>query len=273
MPRGLLCSEARVCFDNQPVYLSDDGVQDREYVASVHMPVLRPNEGYVRGECYVHIHVGIRACRREEYPREFCALLKRFVVKDQIAGYRYVPWAQSDIGIQGHQDSRMKNAVFVYPRQKSEHRESMSLRVEPVRSWIRLSLLDECPVVGSDVSQHRFRERAVPVAGTDADRPSGGTRGVGSSFQSKLPRDVIECGTNLVENVSDENSPPDQWRRCVLLEAERCVKSLSVVIADDCVRVSFDEQSGLSIKRFQMLTRPIEFCANAIQRGHALTSP
>jgi hypothetical protein len=263
VPPARNCSEARLGLVNQVSDLLDEDVQSQEYRAAIHVPVLGAGEAYVHGEVQLHIHIGVRAGGINEDPYEFCALLQRLpdelgvtdsaVLRDEL-----------NVDVERQKDAGVEYAVLVDSGEESEHREGVSLGAHAVRSRVWLFAVDECPVGSTDVLKHRFGSLALPVAGADTNGPSGRAGRLRLRLQGELPGNVIQRGTDLMENVPDENAPTEDSRLFILREAERHMASLRVVLAGESVRVTAHEGSRLSIERFQVLTSTVNLGPSAV---------
>ncbi len=267
MPEKRRCLEAAVSLSNRPRDFSDTGMENSKYMSSIHMAVLRPSEAYVSGQMCFHIHVGIGSGRLNKDTQELCAVLYGVVVNDGLADCGDVARINElDIGIKWHDDRSIDDAVLIYSGKESEHRKGMRASVYTVRSRVRLTVADECPIGGADVLEHRFGALTVPVVRANAHREPGRASRIGTSLERKLPRDVVERAINLVEYVAHQDAPAEERRNLLLGEAVRQMAGLRVVLASDAVEVSVGEGSALSIQRCQMLSRPLGLLASAVQR-------
>ena len=162
-------------------------------------PKLSVAEDYFDGECAVHVHMRF-APSLEAVAHEYCAIFQRAVLVDDLKPTVDGFVSKTDLrlgGVPHDSESTVEEAVLVHVGGLNQLGEGAPNRMVP--SKVRLQVLDACPVVVADSTEHRVE----PLNGRGAfrvDRELAATGRFLSIQADQLPDQVVEGGPKVMND-------------------------------------------------------------------------
>lgn len=230
-------------------------------------------ELYVGLHAQFHLHFGIRANDGIGQTGEFCAIFSpQHGPKGSESQFEVADGEMQMIGqvflIGSHKDgAELYDSMFVEPVDFMKKPERI------VTSTIRLSALDECPLIVGEVANPMLFELAL----LDSDGEIRPTR-VGPLRTSTK---VIDCGikgrSQMIGNLIDPCRPAKGGRALQPTEVERdtvvrWIENITVYLASDFIGVAFPKDSSATLESFQLCTCRTEFEVNAGRGFHGVYS-
>jgi hypothetical protein len=137
-----------------------------------------------------------------------------------------------------------------------------------VPSLVRLQSLDESHCGPGDslyfgaASGFQFLEKVSKVFGLSKNREAVFSGGLVASGVNELPDEVIQSGSQIVENITDDDGQGQgNWR--ARWKAVDLIAGLRVVLGVDGIRVRVEKSVNPSLKVTDVLFGPFDFCPDA----------
>ncbi len=229
-------------------------------------------ERYVKGNSAIHLHLDTGVGWFGSGAHQWCAVLEAFPVSDLLLHDLGVALnhaetramrTRSRIADRGQR--RMDDLVFVDIREVPEGGGDRILR--PVPSFVRLRLLEDCPVFLGNAQERAFLGR-FPGA-------LGHRKGEGATSRSllrslavpedQLPDKVVERRADVVDKIAENH--PESGRRVFIHDAiDDMPAALRVEIphrSSDWLDVTVKEAADLPLKELGVLVCPLDLRPDA----------
>src|SRR3990172_1508903 len=231
-----------------------DSVPTGEQVSTRRRPRLSVAERYRIADLGLHLH-GLRwidDVHRAD-PVQLCAVYQSRDISPR--DLRATDVREADRRRAGHpeRDPRVHDSVFVDVVQVSDERE----RPTDCPSLVRLAFLDKCPVFGADPLQIPLAFLFELLWRVEDRELVTFTRS--RTDHRELPDQVIESGSEVVEDVAHDHAEPRrriERRLAMRANANYLLAGIRVRFHLEQVALLFDEPTRFTVEGFQMIPGP-----------------
>jgi hypothetical protein len=237
-------------------------------------------EGYIQGNIYLHIHLGVGPVEPRPVTQHFCTV---FYNTDWLVDLADDPAFATDLRrlFRNPNVRTVHETVFVCVRQGVKDTKAVPAGV---RSVVWLQDLDSGECLVADTAQRRafpgqegsfnlpFKLRPAVVEGELI--PLAGDI---STSPDDLPDEVVKGRPEVVHDIPDDGSP-QQRHRPVYMDSDRVPAGLLVNLDSEAVKLAVSESADFFLKGLEVEVCPVDLRSNASERvlrvnlGHEVPS-
>lgn len=218
---------------------------------------LRLAERYLKGELELLVFFSLKGQRPA---KDFCAILQKNGFRPHPYGLSFPPSCNSQLSISGCH--RYQEAVLVDVVQFMDSPQVI------VPSFVRAAFLDELycgarnPLYFGIRTGFQFLKEVVGSGSTLEDWITDVSRGHISVSLNELPNEMIEGGSQIVKNISDEDRKSQGDLRAEMNPIDFLAR-FQIALGTDGIRTCFDERINPAFEIVDVFFGPFDFCPNA----------